>query len=455
MKFLLFCSGADVEILLTPECRTERCKYAMIGIFILFTAFLAFISGSYALYTIFKSKELAITIGSVYALMIFTLDRFIVSTTRKEKGRNWQQFMNALVRILMAAFIALVITMPLETKIFESAIARQIAEENTVAAIAAQEKLDQGFPRLKQLEQENQKLLAELKTEQQRRDAAYKESMEENEGTNGTLKPGKGPVYAEKRQEFEARNSRFMEVERRINQQVSENRQKIQSLEADKDKQYQSINKANEDSSSFLIQMSALHRLAKKDSMIEAASNAIRLMFITLDVAPILAKLLSKRGPYDAMLARVGKEVIEREDRKSEDIQYGIDLESQYSKDKEKLMQGQDWAFFQATQQFLSKQLSDIQVKALETEEWKSVVNEAVSSYVKSLKHQLDQYARSFDLTPRELKQYIRPIFVNKAKKYADLTSEDELNRRRVNKSQNDFVKSSHDYFAKMMRKWK
>jgi|JFJP01.1.fsa_nt_gi NADH:ubiquinone oxidoreductase subunit 6 (subunit J) len=211
MKFLLFCT------------------------FILFTAFLAFISGSYALYTIFKSREIAIAIGLVYALMIFTLDRSIVSTTRKEKGRNWQQFMNALVRILKAAFIALVITMPLETKIFQSAIARQIAEENTIAAIKAHEK----FVLL--LEQENQKLETELKAEQQRRDVAYKESREENEGTNGTLKTGKGPVYAEKRQEFETRNSRFMEVERRINQQITKNRQKIQKLEADKDKQYQSI----------------------------------------------------------------------------------------------------------------------------------------------------------------------------------------------------------------------
>jgi hypothetical protein len=279
--------------------------------------------------------------------------------------------------------------------------------------------------------------------------------MEENEGINGTLKPGKGPVYAEKRQEFETRNSRFKEVERRINQQITENRQKIQKLEADKDKQYQSINKANEDSTNFLIQMSALHRLAKKDNMIETSSNAIRLMFITLDVVPILAKILSKRGPYDAMLARVEKEVIEREDRKSEDIQYGLDLESKYSKEKEKIKQSQDWAFFQKTQQFLSKQLSDIQVKALETEEWKSVINEAVSAYVKSLKNQLDQYARSFDLTARELKKDIRPILVGKAKKYADLISDDELNRRRVSNSQEDIVKHFYDYFKKMMEKWK
>jgi hypothetical protein len=235
MKFLLFCSGADVETLLLKECRTERGKYAMIGIFIMFTAFLAFISGSYALYTIFKSREIAIEIGLIYALMIFTLDRFIVSTTRKEKGCNWQQFMNALVRILKVAFIALVITMPFETKIFQSAIARQIAEENTIAAIKAHKKL------LLRLEQENQKLETELKAEQQRRDVAYKDSMEENEGTNGTLKTGKRPVYAENRQEFETRNSRFMEVEQRINQQITKNRQKIQKLEADKDKQYQSI----------------------------------------------------------------------------------------------------------------------------------------------------------------------------------------------------------------------
>ena len=201
--------------------------------------------------------------------------------------------------------------------------------------------------------------------------------------------------------------------------------------------------------------MSALHRLARKDSTIAAASLAIRLMFIILDVAPILAKLLSKRGPYDAILARIETEVIKSEDEKIKNIEYEIENRSKFSQLKIDIVQNNDWKIFESNQKSLFDQFTQIQIKALETERWKQVVTESVNVYVTSLKEQIQQYARSFDLTKRELDHQIRPIFFRNAKKLADLISANEIKSRRVANSQKDFIKQSTERFNEMMRKYK
>jgi len=201
--------------------------------------------------------------------------------------------------------------------------------------------------------------------------------------------------------------------------------------------------------------MSALHRLAQKDSTIAAASLAIRLMFIVLDVAPILAKLLSKRGPYDAILARIETEVIKSEDEKIKNIEYEMENRSKFSQLKIDIVQNNDWKIFESNQKSLFDQFTQIQIKALETERWKQVVTESVNVYVTSLKEQIQQYARSFDLTKRELDHQIRPIFFRNAKKLADLISANEIKSRRVANSQKDFIKQSTERFNEMMRKYK
>ena len=201
--------------------------------------------------------------------------------------------------------------------------------------------------------------------------------------------------------------------------------------------------------------MSALHRLARKDSTIAAASLAIRLMFIVLDVAPILAKLLSKRGPYDAILARIETEVIKSEDEKIKNIEYEMENRSKFSQLKIDIVQNNDWKIFESNQKSLFDQFTQIQIKALETERWKQLVTESVNVYVTSLKDHIQQYARSFDLTKRELDHQICPIFFRNAKKLADLTSTNEIESRRVANSQKDFIKQSTERFNEMMRKYK
>ena len=62
--FFIFCSGADTAIL--EECSPgERTKYAGIGATVFFTAVMAAIAGSYALYTVFDNLFTAIFFGMI------------------------------------------------------------------------------------------------------------------------------------------------------------------------------------------------------------------------------------------------------------------------------------------------------------------------------------------------------------------------------------------------------
>src|SRR5882672_625976 len=87
--FFLICSGVDRHIL--EKCPSETSKYAGIGATIFFTGLFASLSGGYALNTVFDNLWIATAFGLLWGLMIFNLDRYIVSSMRKEgkPGREW------------------------------------------------------------------------------------------------------------------------------------------------------------------------------------------------------------------------------------------------------------------------------------------------------------------------------------------------------------------------------
>lgn len=128
-EFLWICAGADRKVL--RQCPTDYAKYAGIGGTILFTALMAMLSGGYALYSVFDNGLTALGFGFFWGLLIFNLDRFIVNTMYSD-GKvtiSWQEFTSGLPRIIMAIFLGIVISTPLELKIFEDAIDIRIEQD--------------------------------------------------------------------------------------------------------------------------------------------------------------------------------------------------------------------------------------------------------------------------------------------------------------------------------------
>ena len=113
-EFFWICSGANRHIL--RQCPTEYSKYFGIGGTIFFTAAMAALSGGYAFFTIFDSTKLAVIFGIFWGLLIFNLDRFIVNTMYSDGKHtiSWSELFSGLPRIIIAIFLGIVISTPLE-----------------------------------------------------------------------------------------------------------------------------------------------------------------------------------------------------------------------------------------------------------------------------------------------------------------------------------------------------
>lgn len=128
-EFLWVCAGVNRKVL--RQCPTDYAKYAGIGGTILFTALMAMLSGGYALYTVFDSLKAGAVFGVFWGLLIFNLDRFIVNTMYSdgEVTISKKELFAGMPRIIMAIFLGIVISTPLELRIFKDEISVVIEEQ--------------------------------------------------------------------------------------------------------------------------------------------------------------------------------------------------------------------------------------------------------------------------------------------------------------------------------------
>jgi len=207
-KFFIVCSGVDRPLLNTCS-ESEHNKYVGIGATVFFTAAMAFIAASYALYTVFDNVYLAVCFGLVWGLLIFNLDRFIVSTMRKSNG-FMNEFLQALPRIALAIIIAIVIAKPLELKIFEKEINTVLLDKKNQLALNQKNEIAKFYSKdLIKNQTKMDSLKSEIGNKQKEVDALYQVFIAEAEGTAGSKKLGKGPVYKEKREKHDLALKQF------------------------------------------------------------------------------------------------------------------------------------------------------------------------------------------------------------------------------------------------------
>jgi hypothetical protein len=297
-KFFWICSGADTDIL--DDCpKSEQEKYAGIGATVFFTAVMAFLAGSYALLTVFDNIWISIGLGIVWGLLIFNIDRYIVSTIKKrDKFRT--ELLQATPRIILAVIIAVVIARPLEMKIFEKEVEREILTSQNQMIQENQAQVGQIFaPEIARLEQENENLTAETSAKKAEVDALYERYISEAEGTDGTMKLGKGPVYKEKREKHDFAEAEYAELKRENDKQISDNLAQIEILRKQEDERIASTQPIIEGVDGFMARLKAL------DNLPFLPQFFIFLLFVAIETAPIFAKLMSPKGPYDLKLANV------------------------------------------------------------------------------------------------------------------------------------------------------
>ena len=295
-RFFIFCSGADTDIL--EQCSAgERTKYAGIGATVFFTAVMATIAAAYALYTVFDSYLSALFFGIIWGLLIFNLDRFIVSTIKK-RDHFFDELIQASPRIALAIIIAVVISKPLELKIFEKEINQVLLEEKNEMTLENKDQLAlQYTPALNAIDAEIEELEANIRTKEAEVNALYDTYIAEAEGRAGTELLGKGPVYQEKRDKHDAELAALQALRETNAAKIDALEAQQQTLSNEYNQKVASTQPVIDGFDGLMARVNALNKLPWLPSLF------IFLLFLAIETSPILAKLLSPKGAYDLKLA--------------------------------------------------------------------------------------------------------------------------------------------------------
>jgi len=294
-NFFILCSGAD-KSLLEGCSEGEQTKYVGIGATVFFTAIMAFIASSYALFTVFDDPYVAMAFGFVWSMLIFNLDRFIVSTIRK-RDHFKSEFLQASPRIILAIIIAIVISKPLEIKIFEKEINTVLLKEKNAMALNNKKQVANYFKSdVEKNKAETDNLKAEIAKKEKEVNALYETYISEAEGTKGTMKLGKGPVFKEKIAKHNLATAELDSIRKTNLVKIAVNDKKAVTLQADLDKKVTETQPIIEGFDGLMARINALNKLPLIPSLF------IMLLFLAIETSPIIAKLLSPKGEYDYKL---------------------------------------------------------------------------------------------------------------------------------------------------------
>lgn len=382
-RFFIWCSGA-VRSILDEHAQTDRTKFVGIGATIFFTAVLATFSGGYAMHFTFQNAWLSTPFGLLWGFVIFNLDRYIVSSMKKSPGpkpeelaavrksrRGWLHFSTwlrdegamALPRLMIAIVLAIIISTPIELRLFKDSIEVQFNKTKQAdLAIAQQENQAHAV----QLNEDRNNLITQSKgiNKLVTEDPLLITKKNEEVILGGKIKSLQSAISSNNKEisrhmiplppdsagkvkytpDATARNliqqTNILKSELKSTQnEYNTKRKEVADLEdqlaAIASKQMKSINNQlnakNQEIADFdsigaptriaarekllasnmdlPAQIKALSELRAGNESVRRAGWAIALLFLLLECSPVIVKLLSKRGPYDVVLERMEYEV--------------------------------------------------------------------------------------------------------------------------------------------------
>ena len=402
-EFLWWCAGVNKKIL--RQCPADYAKYAGIGGTILFTALMAMLSGGYALYFVFKSAKIAMLFGCFWGCLIFNLDRFIVNTMYSD-GKvtiSWREFYSGLPRIIMAIFLGVVISTPLELKIFESEINVKIEEDIKVkkdsyiqkdmarrdslsnAIIDIQDKpviVSTTIPlnnQAQQLYQQINDLQGQInnysneihKIERQINNISVTDSLyTQKRNRINLIKSNRNKLNTQLKMlqgQYATVSTEYNDVLKKAEEQKGRDLLRIENQIKEMDAVIADANIYNEiimkEYGGFEARMEAFSEMRKEKTTTNISAWFIMILFIIIETAPTFFKMMIASGPYDDMLRAEMHRIRVLSDKQISDINDEVNTLVQIStaKNKEKLE-----AELLANKEVLSK-IATVQAELLQT----------------------------------------------------------------------------------------
>lgn len=306
-KFFIWCAGSD-KVLLSKCSQAERNKHMGYGTLVLIPAILAFVSMSYALSTVQGMEQFPILSyfgGLIWALIIFSFDRFIVSTHRR-KMSNKEELQNPsfYLRFAFAFILGIVISHPLVMLYFDGSISDKIEANVVLEKKAIQDDFDTRINTV-----ENQiayldsiQLLKESERDEQALVVAKEIDGEVIKNANGEIKTtglyGKGPAAENKIKHLNQLQADLdiLKAENKTLKATYLN--EIADLKEEQASKIESFSVSYD----YLRREMALQQLKEENSIVWITQWFLICLFILVDILPVVFKTFAPFGMYDRIL---------------------------------------------------------------------------------------------------------------------------------------------------------
>lgn len=337
MRFLWKAAGGD-RYLLERATYSDQIKYMCLGGIVFATGAMAGLAGGYAFYTIFEPRGsaieyttsltttlLSIVFGIIWGLIIFNIDRFIVTSTGKGDGTEaitWGELKSAIPRILMGAIIALTISKPVEIRMFKTEIDIKLREKQLEQQATYQAKVDKTYEdREKLLEKDFGKIAEERNSLNDRIKNAEKEYIDQLNGRVPGSVPGDGKLAGALKAKLDDLVRQLDRFDAQNGVALADLNKRKSDLRAEKERERNNNEKIANGLDGLLERIKISHEVAGG-----VITLFITLLFMAIELTPVFFKLMLIKTPYD-YLAENRDELIKAEN--------GIEVRYDYYKDKE------------------------------------------------------------------------------------------------------------------------
>lgn len=332
--FFWFCSGAHTDTL--KKYPTEHNKYVGIGATIFFTAVFASLSAGYAMYFVFSGSDsavpFALLFGIIWGLAIFNMDRYIVSSISKSGSTN-QQILQATPRIILAVIIGIVISRPLEIKIFDKEIKQQLKTSYLNGQRSRIDTINRTFDLKYAQELER---MAETKKEKDSLEKDIKHSRyilnqevfgDKTNQTSGITGYG---TYAKQKESIVVQKEQRLELLRNNLAAMDSFFTKRKDLDGLTEQKMFSSGQLDSlaNVAGFADRNRALGQLTFKEDGTRDLDNYLAIsfigfLFILFECLPVFVKLMSNKGPYDVALQNIDDTTIHHSN-KTKDLDISV-----------------------------------------------------------------------------------------------------------------------------------
>jgi hypothetical protein len=397
MKQMWKAAGGD-RYLLERATYSDQIKYMCLGGIVFATGAMAGLAGGYAFYTIFSPKTanvlnesktviedpnyipvdttsliLSIIFGIIWGLIIFNIDRFIVTSTGKGDGTEKitsDEIKSAIPRIIMGVIIAITISKPIEIRMFQTEINVALYKLQKQEELKMKEETSKiSSPEIERINREL-KGIDDLDNELIKNEGIARKDLRECLMKLGGDCPKNTQLYTEAKKARE-------DYETNSKPKITELEKKKKELQGGKEK----IEQVSQGVAAGLDGLSKRIQLAHEVAGFWI-SLFITLLFMAIELTPIFFKLMLTKTTYD-YLAENRDELMKAD--------YGIEVQYDKYKDKEGIErhltinhEAERIIFEKKMITNIQKELTKYAVQKYKEREMKKIDND-IDGYIKSI----------------------------------------------------------------------